>query len=95
MSDFLGQIQREHSKNYRADASFITADFVAQLIIEADKPRLGVLHEASGHMWIRAWDKHEGWQIPRAAVEQQITSAAELPSTAVYPCTWYTYVHHI
>ena len=86
MSDFLGQIQREYSNNHRADASYITADFVAQLIIEADKPRLGVLHEASGHTWIRAWDKHEGWPIPRGAVEQHITSVVELPSTAVYPC---------
>ena len=85
-----GQTQREYSKNYRAYASFITADFVAQLIIEADKPGLGVLHEASGYTWMRAWDKHEG-----AAVEQQIASAAELPSTAVFPCNWYTYAHHI
>ena len=95
MSDFIGQIQREYSKNYRDDASFITADFVAKLIIEADKPRLGVIHEATGYTWMRAWDKHEGWSIPRGAVEQQIATAVELPSTAVYPCNWYTYAHHI
>ena len=95
MSDFVNQIQREHSKNYRSDASFITSDFVAKLIIEADKPRLGVIHETSGYTWMRAWDKHEGWPIPIEAVEQRITSALELPSTAVFPCRWYTYAHHI
>ena len=95
MSDFIGQIQREYSKNYRTEANFITPDFVAKLIIEADKPRLGVLHEATGYTWMRAWEMHEGWPIPVGAVEQQITSAVEFPSTAVFPCHWYTYAHHI
>ena len=75
MSDFINQIQREYSNNYRSDASFITSDFVAKLIVEADKPRLGVIHEESGYTWIRAWDKHEGWPVPFEAVQQLIKTA--------------------
>ena len=86
MDGFVQQIRREFYQTFRVSSDFITAEYIAALIIESDKPCVGVLHERDGYTWPRAWEKHEGWALPIEATEMPITSPADLPSTGVYPC---------
>ena len=64
MGDFIHQIRREFYTQFHVNPDFITPQYIAKLIIESDKPRLGVLHERDGYTWLRAWEKHEGLIIP-------------------------------
>ena len=60
MDGFLHQIRADYYRTFSVNVELITAEYVASLIIQSDKPRIGVLHERNGYTWLRAWDKQDG-----------------------------------
>jgi hypothetical protein len=77
--------------------SYVTHERLIDLIINADKPRFGLLREAhsQAYTWVRAWTKHEGLSVKKDGYEQRVEHPDEGPRSAVYPTKWTTFEHHI
>jgi hypothetical protein len=76
-----------HKFGFHTAQHYVTHERLIDLVVNADKPRLGLLreHHSKAYTWIRAWNKHEGLSIPKDGYEQRVEHPDEVPRTAVYP----------
>ena len=99
LHDVVTRIMNEFAHVYGVHAvnSYVTPQRVIDLIMNAYKPRLGLLreHHSKAITWVRAWNKHEGLNIPTDCYEQRIENSDDVPRTAVYPTKWSTCANHI
>jgi RNA:NAD 2'-phosphotransferase (TPT1/KptA family) len=99
LSDVRAKLMNEFSQKFGFlnAQSYVTHERLIDLIINADKPRLGLLREAQSqaYTWVRAWTKHEGLSVKKDGYEQRVEHPDEVPRSAVYPTKWTTFEHHI
>ena len=99
LRDFIPKAITMFAKKHGIHAanSYCTPQKIIDLVVNADKPRLGLLreHPTGAISWIRAWAKHEGNKIPPEYVERELDHADDVPTTAVFATKWNTYRKYI
>jgi hypothetical protein len=99
LSDVRAKLMNEFSQKsgFLTAQQYVTHDRLIDLVVNADKPRLGLLREANSkaYTWVRAWTKHEGLSVKKDGYEQRIEHPDEVPRSAVSPTKWTTFERHI